>query len=223
MNKTLIYQPSRSGVAETTATNATTSKQKTDKQTRGEMTDDIMYERLSIWFSDKKNTAVSRYNEFACKYDWHPLHDFNQTTFNIYRDTATGMFHKAYHGPFGDEIKKLTKYVQVGGIPNQLYDEGGSGYTPVMTKSGLQTLLKMLPKTGKYAQERKMAKKQIKHFIARVILMPNKRVDEVLPRPVRQKMAALQPTFAIPEADSSGASASSALSVASTMQVRLLV
>lgn len=98
-----------------------------------------------------------------------------------------------------------------------------------MTKSGLQTFLKMLPNTGKYAQERKVAKKQIKRFIAGVILMPNERVDEVMPRPVRQKMVASQCTFKSTEAGSRAASGSSALSVASaasaasTMQVRLLV
>jgi hypothetical protein len=227
MNKALIYQPSRYAVAETTVTNATASKQTTDKQTLGEMTDDIMYERLSTWFSDKKNTAFS--SSYTDK--WHPLHDFIQATFDVHREKATAMFHKAYHDPFGvgDEIKKLTKYVQVCGVPCQLYDEGGSGYTPVMTKSGLQTFLKMLPNTGKYAQERKVAKKQIKRFIAGVILMPNERVDEVMPRPVRQKMVASQCTFKSTEAGSRAASGSSALSVASaasaasTMQVRLLV
>ena len=49
------------------------------------------------------------------------------------------------------------------------------------------------------------------------------RVDEVLPRPVRQKMVALQRTFPIAEPASSGASASGALPAASAMQVRFLV
>ena len=128
-----------------------------------------------------------------------------------------------YHGTFGAEIKKLTKYVEVGGIPIKLYDEGGPGYTPVMTKIGLQTFLKRLPKTGKNALERDIAEKNMEHFVVSVILMPNERVDEVLPRPVRQKMVALQRTFPIAEPASSGASASGALPAASAMQVRFLV
>lgn len=223
MNKALIYQPSRSGVAETTVTNATTSKKKTDKQTRGEMTDDIMYERLSVFFSDEKNIAFSCYNEFGHYDVWYLVLNFNQTIFKTYRDQASGLWHTVYIGAFADDIKKLTKYVKCGGIPTELFPKGGSGYTPVMTKSGLHTFLKRLPKCGKNALERDMAEKNMEHFIARVILMPNEPVDEVLPRPVRQKMVAFQHTFKITEAVSSGASAASALSTVSTMQVRLLV
>ena len=47
--------------------------------------------------------------------------------------------------------------------------------------------------------------------------------NTILPRHVREKRVAVHRTFPSTEAGSSGASASSALSVASTMQVRLLV
>jgi hypothetical protein len=58
---------------------------------------------------------------------------------------------------------------------------------------------------------------------AAATLMHSKRVDEVVPVPVRQKKVAVHCTFPITEAGSSGASASSAPSAASVMQVRLLV
>ena len=60
---------------------------------------------------------------------------------------------------------------------------------------------------------------------AAATLMQSKRVDEVVPVPVRQKKVALLPTFPfkVASAGSSGASSSSAPSAASAMQVRLLV
>jgi hypothetical protein len=116
------------------------------------VTVDNMFKTVSDFFDDTKNKAFTSADE-----NWWFVHNFTRTIFPHNKGHPRSTLSNVLEGPFGNEIKPFVKYVKTSAIPTELFPNGGSKFTPVMTIIGLQKFVTRLPKNNVSAQLRDIA------------------------------------------------------------------
>ena len=76
---------------------------------------------------------------------WFSVHTYSEDVLKAKKNNAHQMFHVVKNGDYKNEIKPFIKYVKNGGSARELFDEGGPGYTPVMSILGLMEFTAKIP------------------------------------------------------------------------------
>lgn len=126
------------------------------------MTEDTMYSRMSNFVGDCTKIALTSDDGMS----WFRVHIFNEDVLQVNRNYSYNIFCTVNNGEFGDEIKPFTKYVKARGTALQLFDEGGTNYTPVMNILGLLAFTMRVPNNEVAKEVREMAANSlVKHII----------------------------------------------------------
>lgn len=125
------------------------------------MTEDTMYARMSNFVGDATKIVYTGDDGMS----WFSVHTFSEDVLQINRNYSYNIFCTVNNGEFGDEIKPFTKYVKARGISLQLFDEGGTNYTPVMTILGLLAFTTRVPHNEVAKEVREMATKSLVNYI----------------------------------------------------------
>jgi hypothetical protein len=125
------------------------------------MTNDIMCASSSKFVDDPTKIVFTD----ADGIPWFEVHTFSEDVLIITRNNAYQIFHIVNNGDFKDEIKSLTKYVRSRGSVVKLFDEGGTGFTPVMTVLGLLAFTMRVPNSELAKHVRDMAAKSLVNYI----------------------------------------------------------
>ena len=138
---------------------------------------------------------------------WFSVHTYSEDVLKAKRNNAHQMFHVVKNGDYKDEIKPFIKYVKNGGSVRELFDEGGPGYTPVMTILGLMEFTAKIPNNEVAKNIRDVAlkglvnqiigdKNHIENAIANATL--SSPIQELLRKAKTQQRASAGPSIAAP-------------------------
>jgi hypothetical protein len=140
-----------------------------------------MFNTMSKFFEDPKNKAYTSADNI-----WWYVHNFTKTIFYDAKGNLRMSLSRVLKGPFEDEIKPLVKYVMTGGTPTELFSTKGSGYTPVMTVTGLQKFLMRLPNNTEAAKLRDIADQTLALWILKNA--PSGQIKELYRKDIEQQL-----------------------------------
>lgn len=125
------------------------------------MTNEIMCTSISKFVDDPMKIIFTD----ADGIPWFEVHTFSEDVLIITRNHSYQIFHIIINGEFKDEIKSFIKYVKSRGDVVKLFDEGGTGFTPVMTVLGLLEFTMKVPGHELARHVRDMATKSLVNYI----------------------------------------------------------
>ena len=114
---------------------------------------------MSGFFSDKDNQALTSTDGNP----WWYVINFTRVLHKAKTKKYACKIWNRYPEHSMKELKdrNLVQYVKTGGIPTELFETGGPGFTPVMTILGLQAMVNRLPDNEFAADYRDLADKTL--------------------------------------------------------------
>jgi len=125
------------------------------------MTHDTMCTRISKFVQNVKNIAFTDEKGMP----WFGVHSFSENVLITNRNNAYQILYAVMHGDFQDEIKAFTQYVKCRVPVVKLFDEGGTGFTPVMTVVGLLAFTMRVPHSEVAKHVRDLATQSLSNLI----------------------------------------------------------